>query len=305
MIDPDGNKMTYTATLSNGSALPAWMKFDQEKLKVTGVPPKPEELSLKVKGTDEQGLSLEAPWKVIIGHDRPPLIAQHLPDIKGVVGEAIFKKIPQGVIIDPAGTSLSFTAFEDHGPLPEWLHFDPKHMTFSGTPDEAQGLRVYLKGSSEDGLSAHSPVNVLIASDEVNNKARDFINMMPVVDPPEMEPPPYCAENDVMYEPLDMNMSITNITAKTVVDCMIQCRNAPDCGYFSFFFPGKSCHFSSPLAVKATGRIGFVGGGAVCPPTTPQAKALVGMKGASVSSVFQQHECGVRGLTFNPPNGQG
>ena len=38
----------------------------------------------------------------------------------GVVGEAIFKKIPQGVIIDPAGTSLSFTAFEDHGPLPEW-----------------------------------------------------------------------------------------------------------------------------------------------------------------------------------------
>lgn len=24
-------------------------------------------------GTDEQGLSLEAPWKVIIGHDRPPL----------------------------------------------------------------------------------------------------------------------------------------------------------------------------------------------------------------------------------------
>ena len=22
-------------------------------------------------------------------------------------------------------------------------------------------------------------------------------------------------------------------------DCMIQCRNAPDCGYFSFFFPGK------------------------------------------------------------------
>ena len=38
----------------------------------------------------------------------------------GVVGEAIFKKIPQGVIIDPAGTNLSFTAFEDHGPLPEW-----------------------------------------------------------------------------------------------------------------------------------------------------------------------------------------
>lgn len=29
--------------LAQGSALPAWMKFDQEKLKVTGVPPKPEE----------------------------------------------------------------------------------------------------------------------------------------------------------------------------------------------------------------------------------------------------------------------
>ena len=40
--------------------------------------------------------------------------------LAGVVGEAIFKKIPQGVIIDPAGTSLNFSAFEDHGPLPEW-----------------------------------------------------------------------------------------------------------------------------------------------------------------------------------------
>ena len=34
------------------------------------------------------------------------------------------------------------------------LHFDPKHMTFSGTPEEAQGLRVYLKGSSEDGMGS-------------------------------------------------------------------------------------------------------------------------------------------------------
>jgi len=32
-----------TSLPPQGSALPAWMKFDQEKLKVTGVPPKPEE----------------------------------------------------------------------------------------------------------------------------------------------------------------------------------------------------------------------------------------------------------------------
>lgn len=35
------------------------------------------------------------------------------------------------------------------------LHFDPKHMTFSGTPKDAQGLRVYLKGISEDGMRCH------------------------------------------------------------------------------------------------------------------------------------------------------
>ena len=39
----------------------------------------------------------------------------------GVVGKPIHRKIPEGVIVDPMGTQLTFTAFEEHGELPKWL----------------------------------------------------------------------------------------------------------------------------------------------------------------------------------------
>jgi len=305
IVDPDGGEISYSAKLLNGSDLPPWLHFDAKTLQVRGTPPDEQDLTLTVKGTDPQQLSAQTSWVVRIGKTRPPLISESLPDIRGVVGKPIYRKIPEGVIVDPMGTRLTFTAFEEHGELPEWLKFDPKTMTFTGVPPEPQGLHVYVKGTTEDGLSGHSPLNVLVASESVNDRARDLISMMPMVSPPAIDPPPYCVENDVMYEPIDMNMTITNITAKTVVDCMIQCRNAPDCGYFSFYFPLKVCHFSSPMATKATGRIGFVGGGAICPPNDPQGKAMVGMKQASVDSKFATERCGVRGLSFFPRNGQG
>ena len=38
-----------------------------------------------------------------------------------MVGKPIHRKIPEGVIVDPMGTRLTFTAFEEHGELPKWL----------------------------------------------------------------------------------------------------------------------------------------------------------------------------------------
>lgn len=305
IVDPDEGEISYSAKLLNGSDLPQWLHFDDKTLQLRGTPPAQQDLTLTVKGTDPQQLSAQTSWLLRIGKSRPALISESLPDIKGIVGKPIYRKVPDGVIVDPVGTPLTFTAVEEHGELPEWLKFDPKEMTFTGTPPEPQGLLVYLKGTTEDGLSGNSSLNVLVESESVNQQARDLISMMPKVSPPKMDPPPYCVENDVMYEPIDMNMTInTNITAKTVVDCMIQCRNAPDCGYFSFYFPLGSCHFSSPMATKATGRVGFVGGGAICSANT-QGKAMVGMKEATVDSKFATKHCGVRGLSFMPPNGHG
>ena len=55
-----------TSLPPQGSALPAWMKFDQEKLKVTGVPPKPEEWS-GTSGIRDPGVGS---WSCIACPDR-------------------------------------------------------------------------------------------------------------------------------------------------------------------------------------------------------------------------------------------
>ena len=53
--DPDGNTLSYSATLSNGSPLPAWLSFDAANRTFTGTPPLaavPMVLQIKVTATD-------------------------------------------------------------------------------------------------------------------------------------------------------------------------------------------------------------------------------------------------------------
>lgn len=57
-IDPDGQKLTYMATLADGSALPSWLKFTGKTETFSGKAPKTATtLSLKVTATDTSGLS--------------------------------------------------------------------------------------------------------------------------------------------------------------------------------------------------------------------------------------------------------
>eukprot|EP00438_Fugacium_kawagutii_P007350 Skav219317 [mRNA] locus=scaffold1152:213977:219383:- [translate_table: standard] len=94
-----------------------------------------------------------------------------------VVGEPIVRKVPEGIIVDPEGTQLTYSAFGEHGFLPKWLKFDPENMTFWGTPHRPQYQRIYVKGTTQDGLSAHARTNVLITSDKVDGMAQWLIDM--------------------------------------------------------------------------------------------------------------------------------
>jgi hypothetical protein len=56
--DPQGSKLTYAATLSNGSALPSWLSFNTTTGAFSGtVPTNASGLTLKVTATDSYGLS--------------------------------------------------------------------------------------------------------------------------------------------------------------------------------------------------------------------------------------------------------
>ncbi|NJS13118.1 MAG: hypothetical protein HC789_23475, partial [Microcoleus sp. CSU_2_2] len=56
--DPDpGDKLTYTATLMNGSPLPSWLTFDPDTRTLSGTSPKPQQLRIKLTATDRAGAS--------------------------------------------------------------------------------------------------------------------------------------------------------------------------------------------------------------------------------------------------------
>ncbi|CAK9093764.1 unnamed protein product, partial [Durusdinium trenchii] len=314
--DPDGKPVAYAVSLMDGGQLPEWLHFDPETETLSGTPSAAQELHLLVEGKDEQGLTAQTSWKLKVGPSGPapkakaqPLVAQHLPLWEGTVGEKMVRQVPEGVVSDPLGSQLHFSAHGEHGTLPHWMSFDPKSMTFSGVPDKALSMTVYVKGATKEGLSARSRMKVVVGTPSVNKLAKEMTAVAEedklIV--PTLPPPEYCTEMDVMYEPIDMNMSDAANGAKTVVDCMLQCRNMKTCAHFTFFFPLKQCHFSSSMATRQTGRIGFVAGGALCAPSQehPEASAMVGIKKESVEDEFDTQHCGVPGLTFTPLNPSG
>ncbi|TAF47116.1 MAG: hypothetical protein EAZ68_02375 [Oscillatoriales cyanobacterium] len=56
--DPDpGDKLTYTATLMDGSPLPSWLTFNPDTRTLSGTSPKPQQLTIKLTATDRAGAS--------------------------------------------------------------------------------------------------------------------------------------------------------------------------------------------------------------------------------------------------------
>ncbi|MEG5042660.1 MULTISPECIES: FG-GAP-like repeat-containing protein [unclassified Microcoleus] len=57
--DPDqGDTLTYTATLMDGSPLPSWLTFNPETRTLSGTSPEPQEFRIKLTATDRAGLSV-------------------------------------------------------------------------------------------------------------------------------------------------------------------------------------------------------------------------------------------------------
>jgi hypothetical protein len=66
-IDDDGNNtLTYSATLSNGNPLPAWLSFDSDTQTFTGTPAEAINLNIKVKATDSANVSVSCTFGINI-----------------------------------------------------------------------------------------------------------------------------------------------------------------------------------------------------------------------------------------------
>ena len=157
-LDPDANDtLTFSATLADGSPLPAWLAFDGATF--SGTPDNADvgSVEVEVTATDRGGLSVADAFMLNVANinDAPvlinPILKQWIAD-----GGSFNFELPADTFNDiDAGDTLSYAAAQADGTaLPAWLAFDAVTRTFSGMPDEADIGTTSIIVTARDGSSA-------------------------------------------------------------------------------------------------------------------------------------------------------
>ena len=122
-VDPQGQKLSYKAILSNGQALPGWLTFNAATETFSGTAPAgAQTLSIVVTATDTSGLSAsETISATVVGL---PTVSAVTPSQTWLAGKAVSLALPSTAFIDPQGQKLSYKATLSNGQaLPGWLTF--------------------------------------------------------------------------------------------------------------------------------------------------------------------------------------
>jgi Putative Ig domain/Calpain family cysteine protease len=154
--DPQAQKLTYTATLSTGAALPSWLSFNSTTGTFTGtVPNTTAGLSIKVTATDTSGLSASETFAVATPASAPVLASQTAAQT-WKLGQAVNFTLAANTFTDPQAEKLTYSATLSTGTaLPSWLSFNSTTGTFTGTvPNTTAGLSIKVTATDTSGLSA-------------------------------------------------------------------------------------------------------------------------------------------------------
>ena len=148
--DPDGQTLSYSATLTGGAALPSWLSFAGDRL--TGTPPANFNGVIDITITASDGaLSANDTLRLTIlpVNDAPVLVAP-LADVSVNEDTLVDFTVPAGAFSDPDGQALTYSAtLAGGGALPAWLSF--ANGRFTGTPPANFNGTLDLTVTASDG----------------------------------------------------------------------------------------------------------------------------------------------------------
>ena len=135
--DPDGDVLTISATLADGSDLPAWLVFDAASQSFSGSAVDAGSYEIEVSAFDGElttstrfTIDIEAAPAPV---NTAPIVDQLILDQEAHLEENFQFSVPNDAFNDLDGDALSYSAQLANGePLPSWLSFDGQN--FSGTP---------------------------------------------------------------------------------------------------------------------------------------------------------------------------
>ncbi len=173
-----GDSLTYTATLSDGTALPAWLTFNAGKMTFGGVPDNNNVgmLSLKVTATDTAKASISDDFDVSVANvNDVPFVVNPLAD-QTTMEDGVFSfTIPDNIFADvDAGDALTYIAtLSDSTSLPYWLAFDADTMTFSGIPVGTGAISIKVTAADAAAANVSSTFNINVQTSVIIGTAND------------------------------------------------------------------------------------------------------------------------------------
>jgi VCBS repeat-containing protein len=158
--DPDaGDSLAYSATLANGSPLPAWLAFNAATRTFSGTPANRDVgvISVKVVATDTGAASASDVFDLtIVNTNDAPTVANPL-SAQSVNEDSVFNfTVPSNTFADvDVGDTLTYAATLANGAaLPSWLSFDAATHSFSGVPANGDVGSISVKVTVTDSGAA-------------------------------------------------------------------------------------------------------------------------------------------------------
>ena len=154
----EGDVLTYTATLANGSELPNWLTFDTETKTFSGTPTNEDlgNLNIVVTVTDQSGETVSDTFELIVENvNDAPTLNNALASQTATEDEEFSFTFPVDTFSDvDAGDKLTYSATLANGSeLPNWLSFNADTRTFSGIPvnEDVGNLSIIVTATDQSG----------------------------------------------------------------------------------------------------------------------------------------------------------
>jgi len=165
--DPQGQALNFTATQSNGQALPSWLKFNGATDTFSGTAPITQQsLGIKLTATDTSGLSASESFS--LGVTQPaPVLAIQTPNQTWTESQQMSFIMPANTFSDGNSGPMTYTAWQVSGPnVTSWLFFNAQNDTFSGkVPASVSGpVGIEVIATNASHMSASDSFSVAFAA---------------------------------------------------------------------------------------------------------------------------------------------
>jgi hypothetical protein len=170
-----GDVFAYSAQLTGGAALPAWLSFDSATRTFSGTPTGADvgSVSIDVIASDGHGGTITDTFTLVVTNqpaNAAPTLQNSIADQTASEDSPFGFTIPANTFVDAEGDALNYSVqLSGGGALPSWLSFDVATRTFSGTPgnDDVGAISVQVTVSDGNGGTANDTfvINVTNTND--------------------------------------------------------------------------------------------------------------------------------------------